>query len=157
MVTEALNDTGLNPRYLTLELTEHIIMQTTEHTINTLKALKAIGVQISIDDFGTGYSSLNYLKRFPIDILKIDRSFVRDIAVSPYDKAIITAIIAMAHSLDLRVIAEGVETAEQLSFLHKHEIDGMQGYLLSTPLPTDSLTQFFHKTRILSQQLLASI
>jgi diguanylate cyclase (GGDEF)-like protein/PAS domain S-box-containing protein len=156
-VTEALNDTGLNPRYLTLELTEHIIMQTTEHTINTLKALKAMGVQISIDDFGTGYSSLNYLKRFPIDILKIDRSFVRDIAVSPDDKAIITAIIAMAHSLDLRVIAEGVETAEQLSFLHKHEIDGMQGYLLSTPLPTDSLTQFFHKSRILSQQLLASI
>jgi len=156
-VTKALNDAVLDPRYLELELTESIFMETTETTITTLKELKALGVRVSIDDFGIGYSSLSYLKRFPIDTLKIDRSFVRDIPTDPNDKAIINAIIAMAHSLNLRVVAEGVETIHQMSFLHKQEIDGMQGYLFSSPLPTDSLTQLLKEGRNVFEYLWASI
>jgi EAL domain-containing protein (putative c-di-GMP-specific phosphodiesterase class I) len=156
-VTKALNDAVLDPRYLELELTESIFMETTETAITTLKELKALGVQVSIDDFGIGYSSLSYLKRFPIDTLKIDRSFVRDIPTDPNDKAIINAIIAMAHSLNLRVVAEGVETIHQMLFLHKQEIDGMQGYLFSPPLPTDSLTQLLKEGRNVFEYLWASI
>jgi diguanylate cyclase (GGDEF)-like protein/PAS domain S-box-containing protein len=141
IVTEALDDADLDPRSLELELTESIFMETTETTISTLKELKSLGVRISIDDFGTGYSSLSYLKRFPIDTLKIDRSFVRDITTDPDDKAIIEAIIAMSHSLQLRVVAEGVETVQQLSLLWKQESDGMQGNLFSPPLPPDALTK----------------
>jgi diguanylate cyclase (GGDEF)-like protein/PAS domain S-box-containing protein len=140
-VDEVLQDTGLNPQYLELELTESILMETTESAIQTLNELKSMGVRISIDDFGTGYSSLSYLKRFPIDTLKIDRSFVRDVTSDPDDKAIINAIIALARSLNLKVIAEGVETIQQLVCLHEQGSDGMQGYLFSPPLPKDSLTQ----------------
>jgi PAS domain S-box-containing protein len=134
-VTKALNDTGMDPSCLELELTESIFMETTETTISTLKALKAFGVRISIDDFGTGYSSLSYLKRFPIDTLKIDRDFVRDITTDPDDRAIVKAIITMSHSLNLRIVAEGVETTQQLSLLSQQGSDGIQGHLFSPPLP----------------------
>ena len=140
-VTKALNDTGMDPSCLELELTESIFMETTETTISTLKALKAIGARISIDDFGTGYSSLSYLKRFPIDTLKIDRAFVRDITTDPDDRAIVKAIIAMSHSLNLRVIAEGVETTQQLSLLSQQGSDGIQGHLFSPPLPPHSFLE----------------
>jgi diguanylate cyclase (GGDEF)-like protein/PAS domain S-box-containing protein len=140
-IGKVLQDTGLNPQYLELEVTETILMETTEAAIQTLNELKSMGVRISIDDFGTGYSSLSYLKRFPIDTLKIDRSFVRDVTSDPDDKAIINAIIALARSLNLKVIAEGVETIQQLVCLHEQGSDGMQGYLFSPPLPKDSLTQ----------------
>jgi len=156
-VTKTLDNTDLDPRYLELELTESILMETTEATITTLKELKALGVRISLDDFGTGYSSLSYLKRFPIDTIKIDKSFVRDIHTDPDDKAIVTAIIAMTHSLNLRVVAEGVETVQQLLFLHKQGSDGMQGYLFSPPLPTDSLTQLLNEGRKVFEHLLTSI
>lgn len=144
-VEKALQDTGLNPHYLELELTESILMETTEAAIQTLNDLKSMGLRISIDDFGTGYSSLSYLKRFPIDTLKIDRSFVRDVTSDPDDKAIINAIIALARSLNLKVIAEGVETIQQLVCLHEQGSDGMQGYLFSPPLPKDSLTQLLQE------------
>lgn len=156
-VTKILDNTDLNPRYLELELTESILMETTEATINSLKELKALGVRISLDDFGTGYSSLSYLKRFPIDTIKIDKSFVRDIHTDPDNKAIVNAIIAMTHSLNLRVIAEGVETVQQLLFLHKQGSDGIQGYLFSPPLPTDSLTQLLNEGRKVFEHVLTSI
>lgn len=144
-VDKVLHDTGLDAHYLELELTESILMETTEAAIQTLNELKSMGVRISIDDFGTGYSSLSYLKRFPIDTLKIDRSFVRDVTSDPDDKAIINAIIALARSLNLKVIAEGVETIQQLVCLHEQGSDGMQGYLFSPPLPKDSLTQLLRE------------
>jgi diguanylate cyclase (GGDEF)-like protein/PAS domain S-box-containing protein len=140
-VTKALSDTGMDPSCLELELTESIFMETTETAINTLKTLKAAGARISIDDFGTGYSSLSYLKRFPIDTLKIDRAFVKDITTDPDDRAIVKAIIAMSHSLNLRVVAEGVETVQQLSLLSQQGSDGIQGHLFSPPLPPDSLIE----------------
>ena len=123
-------------------------MESTETAIQTLKELKSMGVRISIDDLGTGYSSLSYPKCFPIDTLKIDRSFVRDVTSDPDDKAIINAIIALARSLNLEVIAEGVETIQQLVCLHEQGSDGMQGYLFSPPLPIDSLTQLLKEGKI---------
>lgn len=144
-VQHALNSTDLDPHCLELELTESILMDTTDQAITRLKELKSMGVQISIDDFGTGYSSLNYLNRFPIDILKIDKSFIRDISIDPADNAIINAIISLAHNLNLQVIAEGVETVKQLLFLYQQGNTLMQGDLLSPPLPADSLTQLLKK------------
>ena len=128
-VRKALEETGLPPSCLDLEITESHAMQNAEATILTLRELKGLGVRISIDDFGIGYSSLSYLKRLPIDTLKIDRSFVRDISTDPDDAAIATAVIALAHTLKLRVVAEGVETAEQLAFLRERHCDRMQGFL----------------------------
>jgi EAL domain-containing protein (putative c-di-GMP-specific phosphodiesterase class I) len=107
------------------------------HTVTVLRALKQIGVSISLDDFGTGYSSLNYLKRFPIDELKIDQSFVRDLTVDPDDAAIAISIITLAHSLRRRVIAEGVETEAQLAVLQRHNCDAIQGYLFARPMPAE--------------------
>ena len=130
-----LEETGLPPRLLELELTESIIMQCSETVIETLQQLKLLGVRLSIDDFGTGYSSLSYLKRFPIDTIKIDQSFVKDIARDERDEAIIKAIISMAHSLKMSVIAEGVETEEQFAFLEAHHCDEIQGYYFSEPVP----------------------
>jgi diguanylate cyclase (GGDEF)-like protein/PAS domain S-box-containing protein len=130
-----LDESGLPPELLELELTESFIMQGSETVIGILQKLKGLGLNLSIDDFGTGYSSLSYLKRFPIDTLKIDQSFVRDIAHDDNDAAIIKAIISMAHSLKIRVIAEGVETQEQLAFLEAHQCDEIQGYYFSQPVP----------------------
>ncbi len=136
-----LHETGLAARYLDLELTESILMVDTGGAAAAMQALHALGVSFSMDDFGTGYSSLAYLKRFPIDILKIDRSFVCDLATDPNDVAIVKTIIAMARALDMRVIAEGVETYEQLSFLRAQGCDGSQGYYCSKPLTADDFTE----------------
>jgi len=135
LISKVLSDTGLDPHYLELELTEGLVMSNTDSAIDTLNRFKEMGVHISIDDFGTGYSSLSYLKHFPIDYLKIDQSFIRDITTNPDDAAITTAIINMAQGLNLRTIAEGVETAEQLKFLRLHSCDVVQGYYFSKPVP----------------------
>jgi EAL domain-containing protein (putative c-di-GMP-specific phosphodiesterase class I) len=118
-------------------------MENVETNISTLRELRACGFRLSIDDFGTGYSSLSYLKRFPMNILKIDKSFVKDIEKDPDSTAIVKAIIALAHNLNLQVTAEGVETNQQLAFLQKNECDHMQGYLFCKPLPAHELNQFF--------------
>lgn len=138
-ILRILQDTGLDPRYLELEITESVIMSQREEAISTLQWLSALGVQISIDDFGSGYSSLAYLKRFAVDRLKINQSFVRDISADPDDMAIVTAIIAMARSLQLKVTAEGVETEEQLSLLGSLDCDDYQGYYFSYPISADKM------------------
>nr|MDQ3746248.1 EAL domain-containing protein [Acidobacteriota bacterium] len=143
MVSRVLEETGLDPRHLDLELTESSVMSNAESAVETLRALRGMGIHVSIDDFGTGYSSLNYLKMFPADWLKIDQSFVRDAAVEPNDAAIVRAVITLARSLDLKVIAEGVETVEQLRFLRLLGCDEAQGYLLSRPLPAEEFRQKF--------------
>ena len=146
MIREILESTGLDGNYLTIELTESVMMENVEQTINTLHELKKLGVKISIDDFGTGYSSLSYLKRLPIDALKIDQSFVRDIA-SSNESQIAMLIIAMAHNLKLSVVAEGVETEEQRSFLRSKRCDTMQGFLFSAPLPIEDINAVFATKR----------
>ena len=133
-ITRIFDETGVEPRFIELEITESLLMENTDDVANTLRQLTAMGLEISIDDFGTGYSSLNYLKRFPISSLKIDRSFVMDISNDPDDTAIVIAIIALAHSLQMKVIAEGVETGQQLSFLRHQGCDQYQGYDFSVPL-----------------------
>ncbi|HEY5404029.1 MAG TPA: EAL domain-containing protein [Pyrinomonadaceae bacterium] len=138
-VIRILDETGLAPQHLDLELTESSIMQDLELAASVLSRLKAMGVNISIDDFGTGFSSLGSLKRLPIDALKIDRSFVNDATTDPDDAALVMAIITLAHNLRLKVIAEGVETEEQLRFLHLLRCDEIQGSLFSKPLPADGL------------------
>ncbi|BCR06380.1 hypothetical protein DESUT3_34490 [Desulfuromonas versatilis] len=146
LMEQTLRRTGLGPEWLELELTETIMMENTEDNIRTLYQLKALGVHLSMDDFGTGYSSLSYLKRFPIDKLKIDRSFVRDLMTDPDDGAIAETIIAMAHGLGLEVIAEGVETADQLEFLQARHCDKCQGYFFSKPLPAAEIPAFLSRS-----------
>ena len=124
----------MEPRYLELELTESVLMQHAEFTAPVLQKLKAMGVRLAIDDFGTGYSSLSYLRQFPIDTLKVDQSFVHEINADTDDATIISAVINMGRSLKHRVIAEGVETAEQLAFLQAHGCDEGQGYYFSRPV-----------------------
>src|SRR5712691_2080958 len=138
-VARTLQQTGLPASSLELELTESIIVEHTEHVMARFKALDEMGVKLSIDDFGTGYSSLGYLKRFPIHELKIDQSFVRDVSTDPDDAAIVSAIITLAHGLGLQVVAEGVETAEQLAFLKKVDCDWAQGYYFCRPLPAEEI------------------
>ena len=140
MVRESLASASIDPAHLEFEITESLLVEE-KNVLDTLRELDALGVQFSIDDFGTGYSSLSYLKRLPIDTLKIDRSFVTDIPGDTDDAAIAQAIIAMAHSLNMRVVAEGVETAKQHRFLQRHGCDTMQGYFFSRPLPAEELTR----------------
>jgi diguanylate cyclase (GGDEF)-like protein/PAS domain S-box-containing protein len=139
----AMREHRLAPGQLELELTESTLMSNAEFNVKLLQRLKTQGVCISIDDFGTGYSSLAYLKRFPIDAIKIDRGFVRDVTSDPEDAAVVIAIINVAHSLKLKVIAEGVETAEQLAFLGAHGCDEAQGYHIARPMPAEAMTRSF--------------
>ena len=133
-VYEVLDETGLNPGLLDLELTENILMKHVDATGPILSSLRARGVRLTVDDFGSGYSSLGYLRKFPIETLKIDPSFVRQVASDPRETTLMTAAIAMGRSLGLRVIAEGVETREELAFLRTQRCDEAQGYLFSPPL-----------------------
>ena len=140
-VLTILDDTHLDPKSLELELTESVLMKRPESTESILKTLRATGVRVAIDDFGTGYSSLSYLKRFPIDALKIDQSFVRQITTTPDDTAIVTAVISMGQNLQLRVVAEGVETRAELAFLQAHQCDEAQGYHFGRPMPPDQFAK----------------
>jgi diguanylate cyclase (GGDEF)-like protein len=136
-----LGETGLDPRFLELELTESLLMRHAESAVSILRSLRAVGIQVAMDDFGTGYSSLSYLRKFPLDALKIDQSFVRQISDAGEDTAIVTAVIGMAQSLKLRVIAEGVETREELEFLQAHHCDEAQGYYFSRPVPPEQFAE----------------
>jgi EAL domain-containing protein (putative c-di-GMP-specific phosphodiesterase class I)/CheY-like chemotaxis protein len=140
-VADALASARINPRYLEIEITEGTMMQDVTAAIRGTTRLKEIGVRLSLDDFGTGYSSLAYLSRFPIDVVKIDQSFVRDITTNPINAAIAQATIAMSHKLSKVVLAEGVETEEQMQYLRRNECDEIQGYYFSKPLPADAVAQ----------------
>ena len=146
VLSSILDQTGMPPSQLQLEITEGIAMQNVEQTLDVLRQIRAMGVVISIDDFGTGYSSLNYLKRFPVDKLKIDRSFVVDIGKHPDNEAVVQAIVDLGHSLGTRVNVEGVETQEQLDFLVKMGVDEAQGYLFSPALPADEFSALVRKS-----------
>jgi diguanylate cyclase (GGDEF)-like protein/PAS domain S-box-containing protein len=153
MIARTCEETQIDPSLLELEITETVAMQNGSMTIGVLRQLRELGIRIGIDDFGTGYSSLSNLKNFPIDTLKIDQSFIRDLTTDANDAAIATTVIAMAHSLNLRVIAEGVETAEQLVFLKQRGCHEVQGYLISKPLPVQSLKKLLasrRRTRLLN-------
>jgi EAL domain-containing protein (putative c-di-GMP-specific phosphodiesterase class I) len=143
MIDRIIKEFSLDTKLLTLEITESAFMQDIEFTNSVLKKLREIGISISIDDFGTGYSSLSYLKRLPIDNLKIDISFIRDIATDSDTASIVTAIIAMAHTLNLKTIAEGVETEEQWKILRLLRCDMAQGYYFSKPLPAEEVEKYF--------------
>lgn len=145
LIADALAGSKLDPNCLELELTENVVMKNPEQAAATLRRLKEIGVRISLDDFGTGYSSLSYLKNLPIDCIKIDRSFVRDLTSDPNDAAIIMAVITLAHSLKLKVIAEGVENEEQISFLRLLRCDAVQGYFYSRPMPAEAVREWLFK------------
>jgi EAL domain-containing protein (putative c-di-GMP-specific phosphodiesterase class I) len=142
VVERVLAESKLPAERLELELTESVIMAGTEHTAHRLQAFRQLGVSLAVDDFGTGYSSLAYLKRLPITTLKIDKEFVRDITHDPDDAAITTTVIAMAHAMELNVVAEGVETEAQLRFLREHGCDEIQGYWLSPPLEAQRCLAF---------------
>jgi len=144
-VKRVLAETDLDPQYLTLELTESALMSDPDLAAGVLRRLKAIGVRIAIDDFGAAHFSLDCLKRFPIDIVKIDRSFVRGITTNPNDAAIAGTVVALAHSLKLKVIAEGVETLAQLGFLRSLDCDEMQGYFVSRPVPSEEFTELLRE------------
>jgi EAL domain-containing protein (putative c-di-GMP-specific phosphodiesterase class I) len=135
MVCSLLSETGLDPRYLELELTEGVLIKHAEFTAAILQILRKRGVKVTVDDFGTGYSSLSYLQRFPVDALKIDQSFVRQISNAGDDTTIVKAVIGMARGLKLRVIAEGVETLEEVAFLRAYRCEEAQGYYFSPPVP----------------------
>jgi predicted signal transduction protein with EAL and GGDEF domain len=144
-VVGALEEHRIPGSLLELEMTESSLMMNTERTVNTLQNLRALGVGISIDDFGTGYSSLAYLRRFPLDKLKIDRAFISGITTNADDAAIVLAIIRMAHTLKLEVVAEGVETAAQLNWLRNHRCDEIQGYLFSRPVPAAEIEAMLNR------------
>jgi EAL domain-containing protein (putative c-di-GMP-specific phosphodiesterase class I) len=141
LVRQVLEDTGLPADRLELELTESQLLDDIDNAINISRQLRALGVKLAIDDFGTGYSSLSYLKRFPVDYVKIDRSFICELDQVGEDSAIVRAIIAMVHSLELKVVAEGVETQTQMDFLKAHGCDEVQGYLISRPVPADEFVK----------------
>ena len=141
-IEHALSASGLEAKHLELEITESFLMEKADLTVRALDMLKALGLSLSIDDFGTGYSSLSYLKRFPVDKLKIDQSFIRDVTTDPDDAAIAKAVIALGRSMQLKIVAEGVETPEQLAFLLEQDCDIAQGYLYSRPLPAEQFEAF---------------
>jgi len=145
VVAQALCDSGLDASCLKLELTESTLMKNSQNSMKKLDTLREMGIQISIDDFGTGYSCLNYLKRFPVEVLKIDRSFIKDIEADPNDQAIVRAIIALAHNLNIQVIAEGVETTKQMGILRGYGCDAAQGFLFCPPIHATSLAQFIRQ------------
>jgi len=149
-IRQALQRHKFEPEQLELEITESLFVDYSDETMAVLQKIKALGVTLAIDDFGTGYSSLSYLKRFPIDTLKIDKSFIRDVTEDADSAAIVDAVVAMAHRLSLNVVAEGVETQEQLTFLNIAGCDIVQGYLLGRPAEPDAMIA------LLSQQLNAS-
>jgi FOG: EAL domain len=136
-VTAALRESGLAPQHLELEITESLLMQNDRSTLDALEWLRELGVQVSVDDFGTGYSSLSYLKRLPVDTLKIDRSFIDEIPDNADDVAIARSIISLGHHLNLKIVAEGVETAAQAEFLRAHGCDEVQGYYFAKPVPAE--------------------
>ena len=148
MVSAAIQKTGIDPHYLELEITESVAMHDVEKTIAKLNELRAMHLQLSIDDFGTGYSSLSYLKRFPINKLKVDQSFIRNMTTDQNDASISHSIILLGHSLKLKVIAEGVETAEQLAMLQQFGCDEVQGYFFSKPIPANEMENFLHTMQI---------
>ena len=147
-VISALEESGIDPSLLELELTESILIHDLESTLVAVKRLKHLGVRLSIDDFGTGYSSLSYLKRFDVNKLKVDQSFVRDLATDPEDAAIVRAIIQMAHNLGLTTIAEGVENEEVLARLRAFGCDEAQGFLFARPMPAHELARYLQATRV---------
>ena len=140
-----LDETGLDPKYLGLELTESALMKNADLAASILSTLRETGVRVAVDDFGTGYSSLSYLRRFPLDALKIDQSFVQLITTHPNDTIIVRAIMSMGQSLNLRVIAEGVETQAQLDFLKAHQCDEAQGYYFGWPVPPQQLARLLEQ------------
>ncbi|MDQ5910464.1 MAG: hypothetical protein QG599_2560 [Pseudomonadota bacterium] len=147
LVAQVLRETSLEACYLELELTESLVMHNAEDTIVTLRALKALGVRLAIDDFGTGYSSLAYLRQFPVDRLKIDQSFVQEISTNSNNTVIVKAVISLGHSLNIDVIAEGVESQAQLEFLHTHDCDEVQGYYFSKPVPPEQFIEVLTGSR----------
>lgn len=147
-ITAMLAATEMDPKYLDIEITESGLMQNVELSIQTMNELRSLGVNISVDDFGTGYSSLIYLKRFPIDILKIDQNFIRNCTEDPSDAVITSTIISMAHSLNIKVIAEGVETLAQLELLRIFGCDEVQGYIFNRPVNADEFTALLHEEHI---------
>ncbi|MEW5953823.1 MAG: EAL domain-containing protein [Bacillota bacterium] len=149
-VARVLKDTGLSPGWLTLEITEDVLMRDTELTIATLHQLRGMGIRIYIDDFGTGYSALSYLKKFPVDGIKIDKSFVFDLSCSVIDRAIVTSVIVLARRLNLEVVAEGVETYSQSAFLRSQGCSKLQGYLFSKPVPADEIEQMLWQHRVVN-------
>jgi diguanylate cyclase (GGDEF)-like protein/PAS domain S-box-containing protein len=149
-VAEALAESGLEPKYLELELTESLVMRDVDRAIETMKELRGLGVRLSIDDFGTGYSSLSALKRFPVGRLKIDRSFIQDLPDDEDDRAVASAVISLGQKLDLRVIAEGVETEEQVAFLRENHCDELQGYHFSRPVAADAIPALLLRQAIAS-------
>ena len=144
-IAAALENSGMKPELLELELTESMVIQNAERAGKVLAEIKKMGARLAIDDFGVGYSSLTHLKRFPIDTLKVDRSFIRDLLQDPEDKAITEAIIAMGKSLNLTVVAEGVETLEQQTFLQDHGCDEMQGFYFSKPIAGDQFAELLRQ------------
>jgi len=150
LVRQVLDESGLAPERLELEVTESVAMYDVALTIATLNEIRDAGVHLSIDDFGTGYSSMSYLKRFPISKLKIDQSFVRDMAADTEDAAIAAAVVSLGHSLRFKVIAEGVETGEQRELLASYQCDEAQGYLFNRPVPAEEFARLLHERRCLA-------
>jgi EAL domain-containing protein (putative c-di-GMP-specific phosphodiesterase class I) len=155
-VFKILEETLLDPQYLELELTESVLMKHVESTKSILNALREKGIQLAVDDFGTGYSSLSYLRKFSIDAIKIDQSFIRQITTAPDDTTIVTAMIGMGRSLKLRVVAEGVETQQELDFLKVHHCEEAQGYYFSRPVPPQQFAKLL-KAGIAEKNLVSSL
>jgi EAL domain-containing protein (putative c-di-GMP-specific phosphodiesterase class I) len=152
-VEHALRESGLDPQLLELEITEGVLLHDAPQTRRALDRIKKLGVRLSLDDFGTGYSSLSYLRRYDFDVLKIDRSFIADIERKPESVGLVKAIIAMAHSLGMEVIGEGVETSMQADFIHSRECNLAQGYYYGKPLPAEAFSAWLaqYKPEVRSQ------